>query len=137
MTEMKPYILLRLQCKYKFYVRTTRQRILRITFPFNGDKCVASVDYPTSQRRSPSAMRAPRETLLRSMKDTCPTPRWRLDALYTNVATVSYRQHRRCPECAHWRSRIGAAAGCPKGRATATLWNRTLAVWCIVFVFTQ
>jgi len=39
---------------------------------------VVSVDYLISEACSLSAMRAPRETLHRSMKDTCPTPPWHM-----------------------------------------------------------
>jgi len=70
---MKQYILLRFQCKYKFYVRTTRQRMVRIAFPFSGDMRVVSHICLISRVRSPSAMRAPRETLHRWIKasDRC------------------------------------------------------------------
>jgi len=48
---------------------------IAIAFPFNGEIHVVSHVCLISQMRSPSAMRAPRETPHRSMKDTCPTPR--------------------------------------------------------------
>jgi len=48
--------------------------LIPIAYPFNGGMRVASVDCPISEVRSLTAMRAPRETLRRSMKDTCPTP---------------------------------------------------------------
>jgi hypothetical protein len=48
--------------------------LIPIAFPFNEGIRIVSVDSPISQMRLPSAMRAPRETPRRSMKDTCLKP---------------------------------------------------------------
>jgi len=50
-------------------------QLIKIAFPFNGGGVrVVPVDYcQLCQVHSLTAMRAPRETLHRSMKDTCPT----------------------------------------------------------------
>jgi len=52
--------------------------LIKITFPLIGDIRVASMDCLISGVRSPSAMRALHETLLRSMKHTCPKPHWHM-----------------------------------------------------------
>jgi len=49
--------------------------LIPIALLFNGGMRIVSVDCPIYEVHSPSAMRAPRETPHRSMKDTCPTPR--------------------------------------------------------------
>ena len=51
---------------------------ITITFPVNGGIRVVSVYCLISQLRSLSAMRAPRQTPHRSMKDTRPTPHWHM-----------------------------------------------------------
>jgi hypothetical protein len=51
---------------------------IEIAFLFNDGTHIVSVNCAISQARSLCAMRAPRETLLGSMKDTCPTPHWHM-----------------------------------------------------------
>jgi len=53
--------------------------LIEIAFPFNNGMRIVSVNCLFSQLRSFSGIRPLRETLLRSMKDTCPkTPPWHM-----------------------------------------------------------